>query len=123
VWFAGILLIIGAAFDILFGFIALFAPDSAYFRASNGLVVTYDVQAWGWWSLILGVLVLLSGVFLIRGALWARLLAVIVVGVNAVTNLLAFPTQPIWSVVLVTMNLLIIYAIAVHGDELREVTE
>jgi hypothetical protein len=46
-----------------------------------------------------------------------------VVGVNAVTNLLAFPTQPIWSVVLVTMNLLIIYAIAVHGDELREVTE
>ena len=62
---------------------------------------------------------LLTGVFLFRGALWARLLAVIIAGVNAVTNLLAFPTQPIWSLVLVTMNLLIIYAVTVHGDELR----
>lgn len=119
VWFAGILLVIEGAFDILFGFIALLAPDGAYFRGSNGALVAYDVQAWGWWSLVLGVIVLLTGVFLFRGALWARLLAVIIAGVNAVTSLLTFPTQPIWALVLVTMNLLIIYAVTVHGDELR----
>ncbi len=118
VLFASILLIIEGAFDIFFGFIALLAPDSAYFRGSNGALVGYDVQAWGWWTLILGVIVLLTGVFLLRGALWARLLAVIVAGVNAVTNLLGMPTQPIWSLALVAMNLLIIYAVTMHGGEL-----
>ena len=77
------------------------------------------MQGWGWWSLVLGVIVLLTGAFLFRGALWARLLAVIVAGVNAVTNLLEFPTQPIWSLVLVAMNLMVIYAVTVHGGELR----
>ncbi len=118
VLFASILFIIEGAFDILFGFIALLAPDGAYFRGSNGALVSYDVQAWGWWTLILGIIVLLTGVFLLRGALWARLLAVIVAGVNAVTNLLAMPTQPIWSLVLVAMNLMIVYAVTVHGGGL-----
>lgn len=119
VWFAGILLVVEGAFDILFGFIALLAPDGAYFRGSNGALVGYNVQGWGWWSLILGVIVLLTGAFLFRGALWARLFAVIIAGVNAVTNLLAMPTQPVWSLTLVAINLLIIYAVTVHGDELR----
>lgn len=119
VWFAGILLIIEGAFDILFGFIALLAPDSAYFRGANGALVAYDVQAWGWWMLVIGVIVLLTGAFLFRGALWARLLAIIVAGVNAVTNLLAMPTQPIWALVMVVVNVLIIYAVTVHGGELK----
>ncbi len=123
VYFAGILLIIEAAFDILFGFVALYAPDTAYFRGSNGALVGYDVQAWGWWSLILGIIVLLTGIFLFRGALWARLFAVIVAGVNAVLNLLTVPTQPVWSLVLVAVNLLIIYAVTVHGGELKRDAE
>jgi hypothetical protein len=119
VWFAAVLLVIEGAFDILFGFIALLAPDSAYFRGSRGALVGYDVQGWGWWSLILGIIVLLTGAFLFRGALWARLFAVIIAGVNAVTNLLTVPSQPIWSLVMVGVNLIIIYAITVYGGALR----
>jgi hypothetical protein len=119
VWFAGILLVVEGAFDILFGFMALLAPDTAYFRGSTGALVGYNVQGWGWWMLILGIIVLLTGAFLFRGALWARLFAVIVAGVNAVTSLLAIPTQPIWSLILVAINVMIIYAVTVHGDEVR----
>jgi hypothetical protein len=77
------------------------------------------VALWGWWSLIIGVLLLLAGLFLLRGAMWARVFAVVIAALNAVTQLMSLPAQPWWSIVMVTVDILVIYAVTVHGRELK----
>ncbi len=117
-YFASILLIIGAAIDIFYGIMAIAGPNTAYF-VGGGAVGSFDVAAWGWWSLVIGVLLLLAGVFLMRGAMWARVFAIIVAAVNAVSQLMSLPAQPWWSIVMVAIDVLVIYAVTVHGRELR----
>jgi hypothetical protein len=112
------MLFIGAAIDIFYGIMAIFGPNTAYFVSTKG-VASFNVALWGWWSLIIGVLLLLAGLFLLRGAMWARVFAVIVAGLNAVTQLMSLPAQPWWSIVMVTVDILVIYAVTVHGRELK----
>lgn len=118
-YFASILLFIGAAIDIFYGFMAILGPNTAYFVASGGGVASFNVAAWGWWSLIIGIGLLLAGVFLLRGAMWARVFAVVVASLNAVTQLMSLPAQPWWSLIMVAVDLLVIFAVTVHGRELR----
>lgn len=118
-WFASILLFIGAAIDIFYGFMAIIGPNTAYFVSSSGAAASFNVAGWGWWSLIVGIGLLLAGVFLIRGAMWARIFAVVVAGLNAITQLMSLPAQPWWSAIMVTIDLLVIYAVTVHGRELK----
>lgn len=117
-YFASIMLIIGAAIDIFYGIMAIVGPNTAYF-VSGGAVASFNVAAWGWWSLIVGVLLLLAGIFLMRGAMWARVFAVIIAAINAVSQLMSLPAQPWWSIVMVAIDVLVIYAVTVHGRELR----
>lgn len=118
-YFASILLFIGAAIDIFYGFMAILGPNTAYFAVAGEGVASFNVAAWGWWSLIVGVLLLLAGVFLLRGAMWARVFAVVIAALNAISQLMSLPAQPWWSIVMVAVDLLVIYAVTVHGRELR----
>ena len=118
VFFAAILLLIGAAIDIFYGIMAIIGPNTAYFVGSSA-VASFNVALWGWWSLIIGVLLLLAGLFLLRGAMWARVFAVVIAALNAVTQLMSLPAQPWWSIVMVTVDILVIYAVTVHGRELK----
>jgi hypothetical protein len=70
--------------------------------------------------LIIGLLALLAGFGLFSGATWARIFAVIVVMLNAIAQLASLNFHPVWSVIVITLDVLIIWALIVHGDELRE---
>jgi hypothetical protein len=117
--FAAIMLIIAGGFDVLYGFIALAMPDSAYLTTGGGALFLFDVQGWGWWHVISGVLLVLVGAVLFTGATWARVVAVILVIVNAIGQLFLLPVQPLWSLIVLTLDFLVIYALTVHGRELK----
>jgi hypothetical protein len=117
--FAAIVLIIAGGFDVLYGFIALAMPDSAYLTAPGGALLLFDVQGWGWWHVISGVLLILIGAALFSGATWARVVAVILVALNAVGQFFLLPVQPWWSLIVLTLDMLVIYALTVHGRELK----
>jgi uncharacterized membrane protein len=68
---------------------------------------------------VLGALLILTAVALFAGATWARVVAVVVAGVSAVVQLMLIPAQPWWSLIVIAIDVLIIYAIIAHGDELR----
>ena len=68
---------------------------------------------------ISGALLILVGAFLFSGATWARVIAVILVIVNAVGQLALLPVQPWWSLIVLTLDILVIYALTVHGKELE----
>jgi len=75
--FAGTMLVILGIFHAIQGLVALF-NDSVYLVGPKGLVINVDYTAWGWIHLIGGIIVVLAGVALFAGKMWARILAVIV---------------------------------------------
>lgn len=116
--FAAIVLLITGVIDVLHGLQALIGPDTAYFLAESGLF-SIDVQGWGWWHLISGLLLILVGFALLAGATWARVIAIILVILNAIGQLTLMAAQPWLSITVLVLDILVIYALTVHGRELR----
>ena len=116
--FAAVILIISGIFSGIQGLVALIGPNT-YYVVSGGDLFLFDVAGWGWWNLILGVALLLTGLALFTGALWARVVAVVIAVLSAVVQLLLVPAQPWWSFIVIAMDVLIIYAVVAHGEELR----
>ena len=69
---------------------------------------------------VYGILLVLVALALFAGQTWARVVAVILVILSAVGQLLLIPAQPWWSLILIAIDVLIIYALIVHGRDLRE---
>lgn len=118
-WFAAIIIIIAGVFDALYGLVAILMPQSSYFLVTEGGLFLFDVSGWGWWHLILGVALVLVGLALITGATWARVVAIILVAFNGVSQLALLPVQPWWSLIVLTLDILVLYALTVHGRELK----
>jgi hypothetical protein len=119
IWFAGTILIIGGFFTAIEGLVALFRNEY-YVVGSDGLLV-FDMTAWGWIHLIVGVCAVLTGITLFSGAAWARVVAVLLVSFNAVSQLAFLAAYPIWTTIIIAMNVLVIWAVVVHGEVVQDV--
>jgi hypothetical protein len=117
--FAGVILLISGIFSIVQGIVAVVGPNS-YYVVTEGSLFLFDVAGWGWWNIIIGVLLALTAVALMAGQTWARIVAVILVIISAIGQLLLIPAQPWWSIIVIAIEILVIYALIVHGRELRE---
>lgn len=117
--FAGVILLISGIFSVVQGIVALIGPDT-YYVLTEGSLWLLDVDGWGWWNLIIGILLVLVASALMVGQTWARVIAVILVIISAVGQLLLIPAQPWWSLIVISIDVLVIYALIVHGRELRE---
>ncbi|GAA1938116.1 membrane protein [Microbacterium aoyamense] len=117
--FAGVLLLISGIFSIVQGLVAVIGPNS-YYVLTAGSLWLFDVAGWGWWNLIIGVLLALTGLAVIGGQTWARVVAIILLILSAIGQLLLIPAQPWWSLIVIAIDILVIYALIVHGRELRE---
>jgi dolichyl-phosphate-mannose--protein O-mannosyl transferase len=113
--FASTLMLILGCFHAIAGFVGIFDEDY-YQVGESGLVVTVDYTTWGWTHLLLGILVVLAGAALLRGATWARVVAILLAVVSAIANLAFMPAYPLWSLIMVILNVLVIYAVTAHGD-------
>ena len=51
--------------------------------------------------------------------MWARIFAVIFAMFSALSNLAFLPSYPIWSAMMIVLCVVIIWAITVHGSELK----
>lgn len=115
--FAAIVLIVGGAIDAFHGLQALIGPNTAYFIGKTG-IFSVDVNGWGWWHLILGLLVLLAGIALLSGAKWARITAIVLVAINAFGQITLIDVQPWLSLAVLALDVVVIYALTVHGREI-----
>jgi hypothetical protein len=66
---------------------------------------------------VLGLILIGVGLGLIRGATWARVLGVIVVMINMITQMMLLPEYPFWSVIVIGFDAVVLWAITVHGSE------
>lgn len=116
--FAGIILILNGVFSAVQGFMALLGSNT-YYLVSSGTLFLFDVTGWGWWNIIIGALLVLTGVALFGGATWARIIAVILAALSAVGQMLLLPAQPWWAFIVIAIDILVIYAVTAHGREVK----
>jgi hypothetical protein len=110
--FAGTMLVFGGVLAVLEGIVGI-AKDSVYVSTRN-YVYRFDVTAWGWIHLALGVVAVLIGLGLLSGAAWARWGGILIAGLNMVANFMFLPYQPVWSVVMIAIDVFIVWALATY---------
>jgi hypothetical protein len=117
--FGGVLMAVIGGFAVIEGLYALFSP--LYFVTAGGTVLTLSVGAWGWLHLILGVLVLVTGLSLLgdQAPTWARGTAVVLVAINMIVQLWWLPAYPIWSIILLVLDVLVLHALIVTWNDRR----
>jgi hypothetical protein len=118
--FAAIMLIMAGIFQAFDGLVALF--NDTFYVTTREYVFQFDVTAWGWIHLILGVVVALAGWGLLSGRTWARVLGITVAVLSAIANFLWLPYYPFWALIIITLDVFVIWAIAVHGGAMRGAT-
>ena len=113
--FAAVVMIISGAFGFFEG-LSLIVRGSFYVQPANYWIST-GAATWGWWHLIVGLIVLAAGFGVMSGAAWARWLGIIFVSIQALTNFLFIPVQPFWAIILILIDLWIIHSLFVHRRE------
>jgi hypothetical protein len=100
------------------GFVAILEDE--FFVVTQNWIFRFDVSVWGWIHLILGIVILASGIGLFSGAVWARIVGVIIA---VVAGLLAFawlPYYPVWAILFIVASVAVIWALTVHGRDITE---
>ena len=100
--FAGAMMLVVGGFQILQGIVAI-ANDEFYVRTSN-YTFNIDTTQWGWVHLLLGVVVALVGIGVLLGALWARIVGVVLVLFQMFANFMFLPYYPLWSIVVIALT-------------------
>jgi hypothetical protein len=117
--FAAVILLVSGLFTGIQGIAALIGPNT-YFVLNDGQLLLFDVNGWGWWNLLIGILLLLTSFALFAGQTWARVVAIILAIISAVGQLFLLPVQPWWATIVIAVDILVIYALTAHGRELKE---
>jgi hypothetical protein len=115
--FAGVMLIIGGTLGLIFGIIA--AVNDKWVVFTNRGAVDLDLSTWGWVHIIVGAIVVLAGFGVFTGNILARIVGVLVAVVSLIANFLWLPVYPIWAIVIITIDALVIWALTAHGGEMR----
>lgn len=114
--FASFMMIMIGFFQAIVGLTAIL-KDEFYVVVPNALI-SVDVASWGWVHLLLSILVIFAGYAVMDGKVWGRTVGVLLALGGAVVNLAFIPYYPIWSILLVVVNVVVIYALTVHGRDI-----
>ena len=116
--FAAIMMIMVGVFQAIQGLVGIF--ENEFYVPTRNYIFQLDATSWGWTHLILGVLVAFAGWGLFSGRTWARTVAIILAVLSALANFLFIPYYPFWSLLLITLNIFVIWAVAAHGGAMRD---
>jgi hypothetical protein len=110
--FAGVLMIIAGLWAIILGISAIL--NDKVFVTTQGYLYEFDITGWGWVHLILGVLVGGAGIGIIQGATWGRVVGIAVASLSLLANFLFIPHYPVWSILIIALDVLIIWALIAY---------
>ena len=106
---AAILLIVGIL-EFFQGLSAVVTDD--IFVVGPQYIYQFDVTSWGWIHLIIGIIVALTGFALFFGVTVARVLAIVFLSLSVIANFLWIPYYPWWSITLIALGIIGIWAVA-----------
>jgi len=108
--FAGAMMVVAGIWHGLIGFAGL-VHDTVFVRV-DGYLYTFNLTAWGWVHLLMGLALAAVGVAVRRGQPWARAAGIVMVGLSLLINFLFIPYHPVWSTLVIALDVAIIFALA-----------
>ncbi len=117
-YFASFMMMLVGVMQGIAGVVAIFSKE--YYLVTQNHLVVFNYTAWGWVHLVLGIVIFAAGLELLRGAIWARVLAVFLAGLSFLANMAFINAYPLWSIIMMVVDVLVIYALTVRGGELRD---
>ncbi|WP_234434111.1 DUF7144 family membrane protein [Streptomyces sp. NRRL F-5126] len=108
--FAGTLLVVSGVMDILQGIVAI-ARDNVYAHVNN-YVYSFNLTSWGWIHLALGVLMVIVGLGVFRGATWARMTGIALAALNVFAQFMFLPYAPVWAILALGVSVFVIWSLA-----------
>ena len=114
--FAAIMMMTVGVFQAIQGLVALF--NDTFYVVGEKWTFSFDITTWGWIHLIVGAGVAVAGFFLLTGAVWARVVGIGVATLSAVLNFAWLPYYPIWSMLIIAVDVFVIWALTVHGRDI-----
>jgi len=111
--FASVLLVILGCFNLIYGIAAI---ANSHVFVANAHYVFGSLRTWGWITLIIGVLQLLAAAGVVAGNQLARWFGVAVLGLNAIDQMFFIPAYPLWSLVIIAVDVVALYGLCVYGS-------
>ena len=111
--FAGTMMIMIGVLHALAGLAAI--VRSEFFTEASGYLYNVNVTAWGWIHLLAGVVIAAAGFAVWAGQAWARALGIALAALSLIANFLFIPYYPLWSLLIIALNVLVIFALSVSG--------
>ena len=112
--FAGIVMIVGGGFKILEGLGWVLNSDRF---PGDDAILGQGARTWGWWTILVGLVVLLAGFAVFNGNVLARTVGVILAVVSAMTAFATFGFHPFGALIIIFVDIAIIWALTVHGRD------
>ncbi len=113
--FAGVMMVLVGFLNFFYGLAAI-VNDEVVVVGGHGALIA-DLTTWGWITLILAVILVLTGFGLFVGAAWARFVGVVIVALNAVEQVWIFPAAPLWAFIVILLDVFIIYNLTARWSE------
>ena len=114
--FAATMMILVGVLHAVQGVVAI--ANDTFYVAGREWIFELDVTTWGWIHLVAGLVVLFAGFFVLAGAVWARAVGVAVVCLSILLNFAWLPYYPVWSAVIIALDIFVIWALTVHGRDI-----
>jgi hypothetical protein len=114
--FAGFMMIVIGIFHVIVG-IAGIASNPVFVNTPQ-YIFKFSLVTWGWAHLLVGIVVLAAGFGVFNASVWARTVGVIVAAVSMVANFAFLPYYPIWSVLIIALDIGVIWALTAHGRDI-----
>ncbi len=115
--FAAVMMIMIGSFQALAGIVAI--ADDEFYAGVREYTFKFDTTQWGWIHLVFGILIVVAGIGLFSGNVLARIVAVALAGLSAIANFMWLPYYPVWSIVVIALNVAVIWALTAHGRDIR----
>jgi len=111
--FAACVLLLIGTFQLIAGLTAIIDDD--FYVVARNYTFNLDTSAFGWIHLLLGILLVITGFGLFNRSGWAGATAIFLAILSAIANFFFIPYFPIWSVVLIALDVWVIWAITRPG--------
>jgi hypothetical protein len=117
---AAIFMIVIGALDFFQGLIAIIRDD--YYVLTPNQIVVFDMTAWGWITLVWGIIVALAGIGLLSGAGWARWTTIVIASLTFIVQLgfVGSSQYTLWALTVLALNAIVLYALVVRWGEAKE---
>ena len=114
--FAAVVALLAGAYNVITG-IAAISDDDTLVSAAKEVLFGLNLSVWGWSTLILGAFQVLAGILILQRNEWGLALGVSLAGLSALITVFVIFVFPLWSIAVLSLDALVIYALLVRADE------